>query len=46
MIINGSTALLLGIDRFLSFSILYRVVRTRFTGDQPVTRNLPTHRTT
>jgi hypothetical protein len=32
--------------RFFSFLILYTVGRTPFTGDQPVARPLPTHRTT
>jgi hypothetical protein len=32
--------------RFFSFSILYTVGRTPWTGDQPVARPLPTHRTT
>jgi hypothetical protein len=38
--------LLLGLGRFFSFLILYRVSRTPWTGDQPVARPLPTHRTT
>jgi hypothetical protein len=37
---------LLGIGRFLSFLILYTVGRTPWTGDRPVVRPLPTHRTT
>jgi hypothetical protein len=37
---------LLGLGRFLSFLILYTVGRTLWTSDQPVTRPLPTHRTT
>jgi hypothetical protein len=37
---------LLGLGRFFSFSVLYTVGRTTWTGDQPVTRSLPTHRTT
>jgi hypothetical protein len=37
---------LLGLGRFFSFLILYRVGRTPWTGDQPVARPLPTHRTT
>jgi hypothetical protein len=32
--------------RFFSFLILYTVSRTSWTGDQPVTGPLPTHRTT
>jgi hypothetical protein len=32
--------------RFCSFLILYRLGRTPWTGDQPVARPLPTHRTT
>jgi hypothetical protein len=31
---------------FFSFLILYTVCRTPWTGDQPVARPLPTHRTT
>jgi hypothetical protein len=31
---------------FFSFLILYRVGRTPWTGDQPLVRKLPTHRTT
>jgi hypothetical protein len=42
----GSTSLLLGLSRFFSFLILYTVGRTPWTGDQPVPRPLPTHRTT
>jgi hypothetical protein len=34
------------LGRFFSFLILYRVGRTPWTGDQPVARLLPTHRTT
>jgi hypothetical protein len=41
----GSTVLLLDLGRFFSFLILYTVVRTPWTGDQPVARLLPTHRT-
>jgi hypothetical protein len=37
---------LLGLDRFFSFLILYTVGRTPLTGNQPVARPLPTHRTT
>jgi hypothetical protein len=36
----------LGLSRFFSFLILYTVGRTPWTGDQPVARPLPTHRTT
>jgi hypothetical protein len=39
-------ALLLHLDRFFSFLILYTAGRTPWTGDQPVARPLPTHRTT
>jgi hypothetical protein len=42
----GSTVLLLDLGRFFSFLILYAVGRTPLTGDQPVSRPLPTHRTT
>jgi hypothetical protein len=41
----GSTAPL-HFRRFFSFLILYAVSRTPWTGDQPVARPLPTHRTT
>jgi hypothetical protein len=34
------------LGRFFSFLILYTVGRTPWTGDQPVARPLPTHRTT
>jgi hypothetical protein len=37
---------LLDLGRFFSFLILYTVGRTPWTGDQPVARPLPTHRTT
>jgi hypothetical protein len=37
---------LLGLGRVFSFLILYTEVRTPCTGDQPVARPLPTHRTT
>jgi hypothetical protein len=37
---------LLDIGRFFSFLILYTVGSTPWTGDQPVARPLPTHRTT
>jgi hypothetical protein len=35
-----------GLGRFFSFLILYAVDRTPWTGDQPVARPLPAHRTT
>jgi hypothetical protein len=41
----GSTVLLLDLGHFLSFLILYTVGRTPWTGDQPVARPVPTHRT-
>jgi hypothetical protein len=41
----GSTAVL-DPGRFFSFLILYTVGRTPWTGDQPIARPLPTHRTT
>jgi hypothetical protein len=41
----GSAALLLDFGHFFSFLILYTVGRTPWTGDQPVARPLPTHRT-
>jgi hypothetical protein len=37
---------LLDLGRFFSFLILYTIGRTLWTGDQPVARLLPTHRTT
>jgi hypothetical protein len=37
---------LLSLGRFFSILILYKVGRTPWTGDQPVARPLPTHRTT
>jgi hypothetical protein len=37
---------LLSLGRFFSFLILYTVATTPWTGDQPVARPLPTHRTT
>jgi hypothetical protein len=37
---------LLGLDLFFSFLIPYTVGRTPWTGDQPVARPLPAHRTT
>jgi hypothetical protein len=43
--VYGSTVLLLDLDRFFSFIILYTVGRTPWPGDQPVARPLPTHRT-
>jgi hypothetical protein len=36
----------LDLGRFFNFLILYTVGRTPWTGDQPVARLLPTHRTT
>jgi hypothetical protein len=36
----------LDLGRFFNFLILYIVGRTPWTGDQPVARPLPTHRTT
>jgi hypothetical protein len=36
---------LLDLGRFFSFLILYEVCRTPWTGDEPVARPLPTHRT-
>jgi hypothetical protein len=47
--IYGSTVLLLDLGRFFSFLIQYTVGRTPWTGGgggQPVTRPLPTQRTT
>jgi hypothetical protein len=44
--IHGSAVLLLDLGYFFSFLILYTVGRTPWTGDQPVARPLPTHRTT
>jgi hypothetical protein len=44
--VYGSTVLLLDLGRFLNFLILYTVGRTPWTGDQPVARPLPKHRTT
>jgi hypothetical protein len=41
-----STVLLLDLGRFFSFLIVYTVGGTPWTGDQPVARLLPTHRTT
>jgi hypothetical protein len=37
---------LLGLGRFFSFLILYTVVRTPWTGDQPDAKPLSSHRTT
>jgi hypothetical protein len=37
---------LLGFGRFFSFFIFYTVSRTPLTGDQPIPRPLPAHRTT
>jgi hypothetical protein len=44
--IYGCTVLLLDLGRFFSFLILYTVGRTSWTGNQPVARPLPNHRTT
>jgi hypothetical protein len=44
--VYGSTVLLFDLGRSINFVILYPVGRTPWTGDQPVTRPLPTHRTT
>jgi hypothetical protein len=41
----GSTALV-DLGLFFSFLILYTDGRTAWTGDQPIARPLPTHRTT
>jgi hypothetical protein len=43
--IYGSTALLLDLGSCFSFLIFYTVGRTPWTGDQPVARPLPAHRT-
>jgi hypothetical protein len=43
--IYSSTALV-RLGRFYQFLNLYRVVRTPWTGDQPIARPLPTHRKT
>jgi hypothetical protein len=43
--IYGTTALW-DLGPFFSFSVLYTVGRTPWTGDQPVARPLSTHRTT
>jgi hypothetical protein len=42
----GSNNPLLGFDRLFSVLILYTVGRTPWTGDQPISRPLPKHRTT
>jgi hypothetical protein len=42
----GSTGLFLHFGRFFSFLIRYTVGRTPWTGDQPVSRPLPTHMAT
>jgi hypothetical protein len=42
----GSTALLLGLDLSLSLLIAFTVCMKAWTGDQPVARPLPAHRTT
>jgi hypothetical protein len=44
--VYGSTNLLLDLERFFSFLILYTGGRTPWTGDQLVARPLPKHRTT
>jgi hypothetical protein len=44
--IHGSTALCSTLAAFFSLLIFYTVDRTLWTGDQPVARPLPTHRTT
>jgi hypothetical protein len=44
--IHGSTVLSLDFSRFFSFLILYTARGTPWTGNQPVARPLPTHRTT
>jgi hypothetical protein len=44
--ISDSAVLLLDLGCIFSFLILYTVGRIHWTGDQPVTRPLPTHRTT
>jgi hypothetical protein len=46
MPVCGSTVLLLDHGLFFSFLILYTLGTTPWTGDQLVTRPLPTHRTT
>jgi hypothetical protein len=38
-------SLLLDLSRFFSFSVIYTVGSTPWTGDQPVARSIPTHRT-
>jgi hypothetical protein len=42
----SSTDLLSDFGCFFSFLILYKADRTPWTGDQPVVRSLPNHRTT
>jgi hypothetical protein len=44
--IYGSAILLLDLSRFFSFLILYTVYRTPYTGNQPVARTLPAHKST
>jgi hypothetical protein len=44
--IYDSAVLLLDLGRFSSFLIIYTDGRTPWTGDQPVARPLPTHKTT
>jgi hypothetical protein len=43
--IYGSTVLLLDLGRFFNFLVLYIIGMPPWTGDQPVARPLPTHRT-
>jgi hypothetical protein len=44
--LSGSTILFLKLGRHFTFLILYTIGRTLWTGDQPVARPLPAHRTT
>jgi hypothetical protein len=44
--VSVSTALCTTLAAFSVSLILYRVSRTHWTGDQPFTKPLPTHRTT
>jgi hypothetical protein len=44
-IYGSTTVLLLNVGLFFSFLILYTVGRIPWTGDQPVARPLPAHRT-
>jgi hypothetical protein len=43
--VYGCTVLFFDSGRFCGFLIIYTVGRTSWTGDQPVARPLPTHRT-